>query len=128
MSLAWGLWAPPSGMTGHLDRHQLSRADVSPLSVADGLRLFDVGSLGPDALLVPARLAARRRELPRASVAVTGDLATRLGPLTEAERTRVLTDLIRAQAAAVLGIPRRTASVTARSRTSASTPHRPGAA
>ncbi|MGC4746993.1 SDR family NAD(P)-dependent oxidoreductase [Micromonospora sp. DT201] len=105
VSLAWGLWEPPSEMTGHLDRGRLARADVSPLSVADGLRLFDAGSAAPDALLVPARFAARRRELPRAAAAATGDLATRLGPLTGAERMRVLTDLVRAQAAAVLGHP-----------------------
>ncbi|MDG4810795.1 SDR family NAD(P)-dependent oxidoreductase [Micromonospora sp. WMMD1120] len=105
VSLAWGLWAPPSAMTGHLDRRQLARADVRPLAVADGLRLFDVGSVAPDALLVPARFAARRRELQRAAAAPTGDLAARLGPLTGAERARVLTDLIRTQAAAVLGHP-----------------------
>ncbi|MET8094337.1 SDR family NAD(P)-dependent oxidoreductase, partial [Micromonospora sp. NPDC005220] len=105
VSLAWGLWEPPSAMTGHLDRHRLARAEVSPLSVADGLRLFDAGSTAPDALLVPARFTTRRRELPRAAATPSGDLATRLGPLTEAERARVLTDLVRTQAAAVLGHP-----------------------
>jgi acyl transferase domain-containing protein/NADPH:quinone reductase-like Zn-dependent oxidoreductase/acyl carrier protein len=108
VSLAWGLWEPPSAMTGHLDQAQLSGADVTALSVREGLALFDAGSAGADALLVPARLASRRRELPRAAAApaaAAGDLAARLAPLTEAERARVVLDLVRAQAAAVLGHP-----------------------
>ncbi|MBG0569236.1 SDR family NAD(P)-dependent oxidoreductase, partial [Actinoplanes sp. NEAU-A11] len=108
VSLAWGLWEPPSAMTGHLDRAQRRRADVRPLSVPEGLELFDAGVVAADALLVPARLAARRRQLPRAAASAradAGDLAARLGPLTDAERRRILADLVRAQAAAVLGHP-----------------------
>ncbi|WP_236048373.1 type I polyketide synthase [Paractinoplanes ovalisporus] len=108
VSLAWGLWEPPSGMTGHLDRAQRRRAGVLPLSVPDGLALFDAGVASAEALLVPARLVVRRRSLPRAAApAPTGadDLATRLASFTTAERHRFLTGLVRAQAAAVLGHP-----------------------
>ncbi|MFE2540070.1 SDR family NAD(P)-dependent oxidoreductase [Actinacidiphila glaucinigra] len=44
VSLAWGLWEQPSGMTGELtaaDMQRLARAGLSPLSSAEGLALFD---------------------------------------------------------------------------------------
>ncbi|MEU6343763.1 type I polyketide synthase [Streptomyces sp. NPDC046977] len=44
VSLAWGLWETPSGMTGELtaaDMQRLARAGLSPLTSAQGLALFD---------------------------------------------------------------------------------------
>ncbi|MER5646395.1 type I polyketide synthase [Streptosporangium sp. NPDC002524] len=71
LSLAWGMWARPSGVTAHLtdaDRARAARAGVRPLTTADGLALFEAAlrfdpaptpgtptSSGP-ALLVPAPL------------------------------------------------------------------------
>jgi len=42
-SLAWGLWAPATGMTGHLDRTdhgRLARLGMRPLSPAEGMALL----------------------------------------------------------------------------------------
>ncbi|MGC9501120.1 type I polyketide synthase, partial [Streptomyces sp. WG7] len=44
VSLAWGLWETPSGMTGELtaaDMQRLARAGLSPLTSGEGLALFD---------------------------------------------------------------------------------------
>ncbi|WP_331762734.1 type I polyketide synthase [Streptomyces sp. NBC_01563] len=64
-SLAWGLWAQASGMTGQLgegDLRRLARGGLVPLSSGQGLELFDV-AVGVDAsVVVPVRvdLAALR--------------------------------------------------------------------
>ncbi|WP_150130579.1 type I polyketide synthase, partial [Streptomyces sp. 150FB] len=59
LSLAWGLWAERSGVTGHLaeaDLARIERAGFAPLSVDEGLALFDA-CLGADrAALLPMRL------------------------------------------------------------------------
>ncbi len=124
-SLAWGVWATQErGMASYLDeadRRRLTR--LGALSPAEGLGLFD-GALGVDeALVVPMRLdpmvlrAASRGEVvapllrglvrahaPRAgSEAAAGSLARSLAGVPEAEWERVALELVRAQAAAVLG-------------------------
>ncbi|MEV0912669.1 type I polyketide synthase, partial [Streptomyces hokutonensis] len=58
-SLAWGLWAESSGMTGHLDAADLarmSRGGVSSMSSELGLGLFDAALAVGAAVSVPARL------------------------------------------------------------------------
>ena len=58
-SLAWGLWADASAMTGHLDgtgRARMTRDGVGALSAGDGLALLDAALGRDEALLVPARL------------------------------------------------------------------------
>ncbi|NEY36509.1 SDR family NAD(P)-dependent oxidoreductase [Streptomyces sp. PRKS01-65] len=58
LSLAWGLWAEGSGMTGHLDaddRSRISRAGMAPLPTPDALDLFDAALSSDEPLLVPAR-------------------------------------------------------------------------
>ncbi|MFJ3232128.1 SDR family NAD(P)-dependent oxidoreductase [Streptomyces sp. NPDC086787] len=52
-ALSWGLWAEPSGMTGHLDTAdlgRLARSGVRPLDPAQGLALLDaaLGEYGHD--------------------------------------------------------------------------------
>ncbi len=125
VSMAWGPWSQDTGMTGHLDEAQLARlrrAGTLPLTTEHGLRLFDAASELEPALLIPARLDtttlrahARAETLPellrglihtpppRASTTPDRPLAQRLADLPETERARVVLELVRAQAAAVLG-------------------------
>ncbi len=124
VSLAWGLWAEASGMTGHLgaaDLVRMSRGGMTGLSDAEGLALFDAAIARGEALAVPARLDLSATDGPvppllrglvrgtrRTATAVTGlpvgdDLAARLRPLPAAERDRRLLELVRDHVAAVLG-------------------------
>ncbi|MFG2044497.1 SDR family NAD(P)-dependent oxidoreductase, partial [Dactylosporangium sp. NPDC048998] len=125
VSLAWGLWAEASGLTGHLDEQDLRRMGrdgTLPLSTADGLAHLDAALCLGDALLVPTSLdlsvvdpqapPAVLRGLVRAArrvatrpTAGSGSLADRLAPLAPAVRDRAVLDLVREQAAIVLGHP-----------------------
>ncbi|EXU61574.1 polyketide synthase, partial [Streptomyces sp. PRh5] len=127
-SLAWGLWADSSGMTGELDEadvSRMSRGGVVALSASEGLELFDAAYRTDEALLVPVRLdlAVMRAEaastgavapLLRGLVrvpsrraaegaAASGALARRLAGLGETEQLDALLELVRTQVAAVLG-------------------------
>ncbi|MFI9246583.1 SDR family NAD(P)-dependent oxidoreductase [Streptomyces sp. NPDC053086] len=58
-SLAWGLWAERTGMTGHLnqaDMSRMSRGGLLPFSSEEGLALLDAAAGLAEALVVPARL------------------------------------------------------------------------
>ncbi|MFD8211900.1 SDR family NAD(P)-dependent oxidoreductase [Streptomyces sp. NPDC059695] len=126
LSLAWGLWADGSALTGHLDgreRDRLGRDGVEPLAAEDGLALLDRALAGAPAAVVAARLdraGLRRRAgaglLPalfrglvpaparRAAAATpSGSLAERLGQVPEKDRERLVLDLVRETAALVLG-------------------------
>ncbi|WP_204289668.1 type I polyketide synthase, partial [Microbispora amethystogenes] len=125
-SLAWGLWADDAGMAGELadtDRQRLSRNGVEPLSAQQGLELFDVACTVDSGTLVPIRLdfaalAEAGAELPslfrtlvrvptRRVAAVGGGASSavreRFAGLTAAERVAAALDIVRTQAAAVLG-------------------------
>ncbi|MEU3099571.1 type I polyketide synthase, partial [Streptomyces sp. NPDC006967] len=129
-SLAWTLWEQPSALTGHLDEDDVRRAARSgmpPLSTERGLALFDTALTVDRAALVPMRLdtaalksAAADGTLPpllrglvrtpprRAATAATttaddNALRGRLAALDGAGRTRLLVQLVRTHAAAVLG-------------------------
>jgi polyketide synthase 12 len=59
LSLAWGLWAERTGMTGHLNQADLSRmtrGGLVPFSSQEGLALLDAAGGLAEALVVPARL------------------------------------------------------------------------
>ncbi|MGW0885981.1 SDR family NAD(P)-dependent oxidoreductase, partial [Streptomyces sp. NPDC002671] len=59
VSLAWGLWAERTGMTGHLNQADLSRmtrGGLVPFSSQEGLELLDASGGLAEALVVPARL------------------------------------------------------------------------
>jgi acyl carrier protein len=129
LSLAWGLWAERSGMTGKLgesDLQRMERGGVAPLSSEEGLALFDVACTVDSAVLVPVRLvidAIRakagvdavpallrglirtpvRRALPAASD--SGALRGRLTGLTSAQQERMVLELVKSEAAIVLGYP-----------------------
>ncbi len=119
-SLAWGLWAQQSGMTGALDQAgvaRLGRGGVLPLESEQGLRLFDDARLLDRALLVPMRvdaaglrgqaragmLPALMRGLVRVPARREGSLARRLAGIPEAEWEAVTLEIVRGEAASVLG-------------------------
>ncbi|MEU1287771.1 SDR family NAD(P)-dependent oxidoreductase [Kitasatospora sp. NPDC005856] len=132
-SLAWGLWAERSGLTSGLDASdlaRLARVGVRPLSTAHGLALLDAALAADEPLLAPARLdptapaaagagapglapappllrALVRPEpahRPARTPAPAAELSGRVRTLDEAERLRELTAVVRAEAAAVLGL------------------------
>ncbi|GHH88399.1 hypothetical protein GCM10018793_67920 [Streptomyces sulfonofaciens] len=123
-SLAWGLWAEGSGMTGHLkdaDSGRMNRGGLAPLATDDALALLDAALAGGDPLVLPARLdtAALHRQaaagvLPpvlrglvrtpaRRAESGGAALPQRLAGRTGAEQHRIVLDAVRAQIAAVLG-------------------------
>ncbi len=122
-SLAWGLWADATGMTGELheaDLARMRRTGVGALSSELGLELFD-RALDVDApLLAPvdldlSALRAQAREgllpallrglvrAPARREVAAASLADRLAGVPEADRERVVLELVQAQVAAVLG-------------------------
>jgi acyl carrier protein len=139
VSLAWGLWADASAMTGHLatgDRGRITRGGVTALSAEEGLALLDRALARDEPLLVPARIdvaglramAARGERIPAVWHGLAGSpagfagggsadagssLREQLAGLPAADRERMLLDLVCAHVAAVLGVPS-AASVDAR--------------
>ncbi|MFV2116814.1 type I polyketide synthase, partial [Micromonospora sp. LOL_025] len=127
LTLAWGLWADRSGMTTELDDvhlNRISRSGVAAMEAEEGLALFDAACRTTDAALVPARLdlAAMKvqfaggsipplyraliRTPARAAAATTGaSLVQQLAGLGDTERAAALVEIVRGQAAAVLGYP-----------------------
>uniref|UniRef100_UPI0037DA5C4D type I polyketide synthase n=1 Tax=Streptomyces winkii TaxID=3051178 RepID=UPI0037DA5C4D len=125
VSLAWGAWSPEaSGMTRTLDQaalERLERSNMPPLSVEDGLALFDAATGVDEPLVVPARIRTGTmtgsatgfvppilRSLLR-SGRRTASSGARSGTLVDlrgmrpAERDKHLMQLVRAEAAKVLG-------------------------
>ncbi|GGP44551.1 hypothetical protein GCM10010214_16800 [Streptomyces abikoensis] len=126
-SLSWGAWTQSTGMTGTLseaDMQRIASSGVPPLTVEQGLALFDAAGICDAAHLVaigavsgPVRVAGpvppvlrglvkttRRAAATTAAGAGTAAVLTRrLGELREDERLRFVVDLVRAEAAAVLG-------------------------
>ena len=124
LSVAWGLWEREGGMGGALgdaDRGRLRRAGIEALSDERGLALLDAALAGerPFAAAAPLDAATLRRQASAGTLspllrrfapaprprAAAGSLAAKLAELPEAEAERVALDLVRAEAAAVLGHP-----------------------
>ncbi|NEB81613.1 SDR family NAD(P)-dependent oxidoreductase, partial [Streptomyces sp. SID14478] len=126
-SLAWGLWAEGSGMTGHLtdaDLARLSRGGIAPIGSEQGLALFDAALATRRPALVPAlldhtglRAQSADGTLPAlfhglvrpARRAAAGEqsggnsLKDRLAPLALKDQERTLLELVRGVVASVLG-------------------------
>ncbi|WP_159056734.1 type I polyketide synthase, partial [Streptomyces yokosukanensis] len=129
-ALAWGLWSAADGMAGSLDAadvNRMRRAGLPPLTVAEGLELFDTATGLDDAAVALMRVdtdalrpqaaagtiapllrglvrgVARRTAAPAAAAGAEPELRARLAGLSPAERDRALLDLVRTQVAAVLG-------------------------
>ncbi|MEU4510446.1 type I polyketide synthase [Nonomuraea wenchangensis] len=127
VSLAWGVWDAEEGMAGRLsdrERERMVREGLVPLSAGVGLSVLDrVVAEGRRGVVVAAgwslsalragsaeRLPALLRDLVgvrrRAAAdapAGGGSFADRLAELPAAERQAAVMELVRAQAAAVLG-------------------------
>ena len=122
-SLVWGLWAERGGMTSRLSATDLRRTEVGgvvPMSTDTALALFDRAVADDAALLVPAALDLGRLRSPDGSVlplmrallpAPARGAAVprprgerdRLVALPDAERDLALLELVREQAATLLG-------------------------
>ncbi|MEU0390627.1 SDR family NAD(P)-dependent oxidoreductase [Streptomyces chartreusis] len=126
-SLAWGLWAQTSALSGGLEETDLKRMErtgLLPLSSDDAMELFDAAPTTGEAVLAVTRLnttVLRKRAdgpqflfrglVPAAPAQAAGATqpdggsspAQRFGGLSPAEREQALTDLVRGQVAAVLG-------------------------
>ncbi|MGW3407490.1 beta-ketoacyl synthase N-terminal-like domain-containing protein, partial [Streptomyces zhihengii] len=129
-SLAWGYWSDVSGMTEHLDEAALRRHrrdGMLGLSAGTGMALLDAALASEEPAYVAAQLdlaglRARaatepvplmlrslvrppRRAAAQGQVAAEdrGALGAQLAALPEAERERTVVDLVRAEAATVLG-------------------------
>jgi acyl transferase domain-containing protein/acyl-CoA synthetase (AMP-forming)/AMP-acid ligase II/NADPH:quinone reductase-like Zn-dependent oxidoreductase/acyl carrier protein len=122
VSLAWGYWRDASELTahlGHVDHQRGKRLGMTGLSVEEGMRLFDAGLRGFEPVLVAAKLdlpglrtatgevppllrvlAGRRRPPADGPSALAEGLAKGLAP---SEQRLALLELVRANAAAVLG-------------------------
>ncbi|MFI8952758.1 SDR family NAD(P)-dependent oxidoreductase [Streptomyces sp. NPDC053750] len=136
-SLAWGLWAERSGMTGHLsdgDLERMARGGIEPLTTDRALALLDAATASEASLLLPLavdpvalsthaddgnavppllrgyvrprkrRAVAQGRLGAGGTTADGGDaLKQRLGGLPAPDQERLLVDLVRGHASAVLG-------------------------
>ncbi|WP_329619727.1 type I polyketide synthase [Streptomyces sp. NBC_01255] len=132
VSLAWGLWAESSALSGHLgeaDLRRLARSGLLPLESKDAMELFDSATAdgAADAVLAVTRMdtaalraqgsellsvmlrglvpPAPRRAAAAGSASMDGSsaLSDRLAGLERAERERVLLELVRGVVAGVLG-------------------------
>jgi acyl carrier protein len=132
VSLGWGLWADVSGLTSGLssrDRDRMTRGGISALTADEGLALLDAAMDRDEALLLPMRLdvaglraqiAAVGADVPHLLRSLVGGVARpaaaaadqasaaealrgQLAALPADEQNRVLTSLVRAHVAAVLG-------------------------
>ncbi|GLZ29217.1 polyketide synthase [Lentzea sp. NBRC 105346] len=112
-SIAWGLWADASGMTGHLaelDIARMGRRGIAPLRAEDGLALFDeiLGGAGEPVSVAAALDTASLHQQARAGglPEVFGDLFRRPERKAVSFSGRSEEDcrsLVLAEAAAVLG-------------------------
>ncbi|MEU4794697.1 type I polyketide synthase [Streptomyces sp. NPDC023327] len=128
VSLAWGFWAQRSAMTGELgdaDLARMARSGLVALSSEEGLTLFDSAIGADEALIMPVRLdvvalgasgggvpaivrglvrpSVRRARTIQATGGAGGSgLAQRLAAVGEAERSRMMLELVRGHVAAVL--------------------------
>ncbi|BCL26237.1 type I polyketide synthase [Streptomyces aurantiacus] len=132
LSIGWGLWQTASGMTGHLsetDLARMKRTGFTPLTTEGGLAHLDAAlahgrpylvAVDLDARTVASQSAASRPVLLRAmattaadrsvrrtaaqgTAASAGGLADQLAGLPPAGRHGLLLDVVRANAAGVLG-------------------------
>ena len=125
-SVAWGYWQTPTGMTAHLNKVDLTRLSstgIAPITIEQGLALFDVALSGQRANLLaspfntPALarqarhntldpiLSALTSSRRQAATASPRTLAATLATQTPQQRLDTLTAMVTATTAAVLAHP-----------------------
>jgi acyl carrier protein len=128
VSLAWGLWAQASELTGRLDdtdQRRMTRSGMMALFAAEGMALFDAGLRAGEAVLVPVKLdfgqlrgqaasgdlppllaglVRQERRTARPAGITEQTLAQRLAGLPEIEQTRLVLDLVQNESVTVLGL------------------------
>ncbi|MFI2264454.1 type I polyketide synthase [Streptomyces tubercidicus] len=132
-SLAWGAWVPDAGMTGELsetDLQRMARGGITPFTEERGVEAFDAARHTALPVVVPVQLnhmmlreqhaagvlpplmrgllgrSTRRTAVSSAAELAPADaLRSRLSPLSQDERRAALLELVRTQAALVLGHP-----------------------
>ncbi|MFI6345285.1 SDR family NAD(P)-dependent oxidoreductase [Streptomyces sp. NPDC050560] len=123
-ALAWGTWAARSGMTGSLsevEMQRLGRSGMPPLTVPQGMELFDTAVLTDEAAQVPfllnksalrgqgqvspllREMVTERRRATAVSDPGAGSLRDKLASLDEEGRGVLLSDLVVNYAAGLLG-------------------------
>ncbi|WP_305734412.1 type I polyketide synthase, partial [Streptomyces sampsonii] len=127
LSLAWGAWEQTSGMTGTLteaDMQRVTASGAAPLTVEQGLALLDAATGSDEPLVVPigapsgdqrvlglvppllrnlVRGTRRSAATAAGGASTAADLARRLLALPAEDRVRHAVELVRTEAAAVLG-------------------------
>ncbi len=131
ISLGWGMWAQDEGMTAQLgdaDHRRLARDGLAALSPAEGMELFDTALRTAEPMVLPIKLdlgafraqaatgavtpllrglvpqPRRTRQKARSAHAHDADaLTVRLAGAGSADRQAILLDLVRQEAAYVLG-------------------------
>ncbi|WP_370949356.1 SDR family NAD(P)-dependent oxidoreductase [Amycolatopsis sp. cg5] len=111
-TLAWGLWAQDTGMTGHLsalDRSRMARNGLVPMDAEFGLALFDAALALDEPLVVPVRLdlGALRESgtRPPLFAELLGTVRTAAaGQAAPVRDEKAMLDLVRATTATVLGL------------------------
>jgi acyl transferase domain-containing protein/acyl carrier protein len=125
VSVAWGLWAQATGISGALgeeDLARVTRGGMQALSAAQGLELFDAACLADEGLVLAMslqtatlRAQARASSLPallrglfraparRMASASGASLRRRLVQAAADERRRMSLELVRSEAAGVRG-------------------------
>ncbi|MCX2954721.1 type I polyketide synthase [Lentzea sp. NEAU-D7] len=123
LSLAWGLWAERSELSGHLDEadlRRLVRLGITPLSTEDALAAFDTALRSKEPMLAPIALDTRQladsesapltpllrghvKPRPVAQTAPVPSIAAELAGKDEGAQEALLRDLVRGLVAQVLG-------------------------
>ncbi|MFD9043765.1 type I polyketide synthase [Streptomyces bottropensis] len=127
LSLAWGPWQRGEGMTAGVadsDLLRIARVGLRQLDPREGMALFDAALTTGESVAVPVRLdtsaldpgspttpallrslAAGTRAGGSGPATRVAGLRERLLPLSEADRTAALVELVRAEAATAAGLP-----------------------
>ncbi|MGV0771747.1 type I polyketide synthase [Mycobacterium syngnathidarum] len=131
ISLAWGLWADRTGTTRHLtdtDRARITRAGLAPIRSDHGMKLFDSSLATAEPFIAPialertvlrAQAGSGQKPAPllrdmfqgihlhntesNSASQAPASLTTRLEGLPPAKQQRVLREVVRENAASVLG-------------------------